>query len=273
MRTKLYKAGLRLGVAAKRWTRRPFYDRLNPFEGDTRPALVHCCYHKVGTVWFLRVLRDVAAHFGMRFGVGETYEQIRDFEVNHSFDLFLDYGSHVHLDELGDYRGSHMIRDPRDMVVSGYFYHLWTSEAWAHFPRAEYRTMSYQQYLNSLSKEEGLIEEMREMAFWFNHMADWNYDDPNIYEIRYEEILQDEERIMGELFEHYGFTPDAVETSRRIAQRYTFKRMAGSGARSHLRSGRTGEWQEHFDEVHRSTFKELFPGVLEKLGYERDAKW
>lgn len=273
MRTKLYKARLRLGVAVKRLTRWPFYDRLNPFEGDGRPVLIHCCYHKVGTVWFLRVLREVAAHFGMRFGVGETYEQIRDLELNRSSDVFLDYGSHVHLNELGDYRGSHMIRDPRDMVVSGYFYHLWTSEAWARFPRAEYRGMSYQQYLNSLSKEEGLIKAMHQMSFWFNHMADWNYDDPNIYEIRYEEILQDEERIMCELFEHYGFTAASVDTSCLIARKYTFDRMGGGGGQSHLRSGRIGEWREHFDDVHRRTFKELFPGVLEKLGYEQDADW
>ena len=30
-----------------------------------------------------------------------------------------------------------MIRDPRDVIVSGYFYHQWTDEPWANEPRPE----------------------------------------------------------------------------------------------------------------------------------------
>jgi hypothetical protein len=265
---------LRAGVELKRLTRRPFADRLSPFAGETRPAIIHSCYHKVGTVWFLRVLREMAAHFGMTFGTGDDYPKIAAFEEERSVDVFLDYGSHVRLDQLDGYVGSHMIRDPRDMVVSGYFYHLWTQETWVHFPLAEYRGRSYQQYLNHLDREEGLLEEIRRMSFWIPHMMDWDYANPRIYEIRYEDIMQDEERIMREMFAHYGFRPEAVEASCRIAEKYTFKRMAGSGGgESHLRSGRTGEWEEHFGPAHRALFKELYPGVVSGLGYEADENW
>lgn len=264
---------LRLGVEAKRLSRRPFADRLSPFEGTPRPAIVHCCYHKVGTVWFLRVLREVAAHHGMTFGTGDDYARIEAFERGRSVDIFLDYGSHVRLEELGEYVGSHMIRDPRDMVVSGYFYHLWTPEPWAHLPRAEYRGRTYQEQLNYLPKSEGMLEEIRRMSFWIKHMADWDYDNPRMYEIRYEDIMRDEPRIMREMFTHYGFRREAVDSACRIADKYTFKRMAGGGGSSHLRSGKTGEWSEHFGPEQRALFKELFPGVLATLGYETDDDW
>lgn len=271
MNRKLYKARLRLGVEFKRLTRQPLAGVLSPFSGEEQPAIVHCCYHKVGTVWFLRILREVAAHFGLSFGTGDDYRRIRDFELG-SVDVFLDYGSHVRLRELDGYVGSHMIRDPRDMVVSGYFYHLWTDEAWALIPRAEYRGRSYREVLNDLPKDEGLLEEIRRLSFWIPHMAAWDYGNPRMYEIRYEDIIRDEPRILREMFRHYGFTDAAVEASCRIAERYTFDRMSGGGA-SHLRSGRTGEWKEHFTGEHRRLFKELYPGVLATLGYERDDDW
>lgn len=275
MNKRLYRARLRLGVELKRITRRRFADRLNPFREADRPSIVHCCYHKVGTVWFLRVLREVAAHFGLSFGTGDDYERIRSFETDRSIDVFLDYGSHVQLHELGRYVGSHMIRDPRDMLVSAYFYHLWTPEPWAHLPRAEYRGMSYQEHLNRLTKDEGLLAEMDRMSFWINHMADWDYRNPRMYEIRYEEIMEDEPRIMREMFRHYGFTDRAIEESCEIAAKYTFERMSGrkEGGNSHLRSGRTSEWRDHFNEEHKRRFKQLYPNVLSVLGYESEDDW
>ena len=48
-----------------------------------------------------------------------------------------------------------MIRDPRDCVVSGYFYHLWTNEAWAHQPQDLFNGLSYQQHLNRSARKMG----------------------------------------------------------------------------------------------------------------------
>lgn len=271
----LYKKIVRAGTEMKRLARRPFATYLDPFADRSRPAIIHCCYHKVGTVWFLRVLREVAYHFGLSFGTGDDYDRIAAFEQSRSVDVFLDYGSHVRLDAIGDYVGSHMIRDPRDMVVSGYFYHLWTPEPWAQLPRAEYRGRTYKQQLNYLDREAGLLEEIRRLSFWIPHMMDWDYQNPRIYEIRYEDIVRDEQRIMREMFTHFGFRPDAVETACRIAEKYTFKKMSGSSSsgNSHLRSGRSGEWQEHFGAPHRALFKQLYPGVVSGLEYETDENW
>jgi hypothetical protein len=241
-------------------------------------VIIHCCYHKVGTVWFGRVLREVAAEYGMRFSAGSDYGKIRRFEQQRDSDIFLDLGSHVDLDKLPDYVGSHMIRDPRDVVVSGYFYHLWTDEAWANLPLAEFRGMSYREYLNSVDQNEGLLTEIRRVSFWVPHMVNWDYQNPRVFEIRYEDILQAEETTFGELFAHYGFSEEAVERCCRIAARYSFRSLskgAGTSGRvkSHLRSGRSGEWRELFHEEHKQLFKELYPGAVAALGYEKDDSW
>lgn len=265
---------LRIIREIKRITRRPFYNYLNPFHEKQRHLIIHCCYHKVGTVWFHRVLSEVAYHFGMKYINGISYEQISKFETEKNADIFLDQGSHVNIDLLDNYRGSHMIRDPRDMIISAYFYHKWTDETWANIPMAEYRGMSYKQYLNSLDKTEGLLVEIERSQFWINHMANWDFHNPLFYEIKYENIRLNEEKVFFEMFSHYGFSEKAIKTACSIAKKYTFERVRGSkNKKSHLRSGKIGEWSEHFEPIHKERFKELYPGVLKKLGYEKDDDW
>eukprot|EP00899_Mesostigma_viride_P028874 jgi/Mesvir1/9171/Mv06911-RA.1 len=53
------------------------------------------------------------------------------------------------------------VRDPRDLVVSGYFYHLAANEAWLLEPKEWFDGLSYQEYLQSVPKEQGLHEEMK----------------------------------------------------------------------------------------------------------------
>ncbi len=266
------KIRLHAGLAVKRVIRRPFARYLSPFKGTGRPTIIHCGYHKVGTVWFARVLREVAATYGMSFAMGNDYGSIHRFETEQGADVFMDIGSHVNLALLLDYVGSHMIRDPRDMVVSGYFYHLWTDEQWANLPMAEYRGRSYREYLNSLSEEEGLLAEIRRVSFWVPHMVKWDYSNPRIFEIRYEDIRKNEDETFHGMFRHYGFTDGAVTECCRIAKKYTFERLS-EGTGSHLRSGRIGEWRERFQQSHKDLFKRCYPGAVVKLGYEPDDGW
>jgi hypothetical protein len=273
LKKAIYKAELEI----KKVTRRPFSKLLTPFESPDRKAnIIHCCYHKVGTVWFCRILRDIAAEYGMTYDEGATYEQIHGFETNFDTDFFLDLGSHVNLNLLPNYVGSHMIRDPRDIVISGYFYHLWTSEEWANIARAEHRGMSYREYLNHVDQEEGIAAEIRRMSFWIPHMASWKYNNTKIYEIKYEDIMKDQESIFAKLFKHYGFSKRAITRCCEIADKYSFDKMAGkkkNKKKSHLRSGKCGEWRTYFSEKHKHLFKELYPGAMQVLGYEKGDKW
>lgn len=276
MKVFLRKAKIRADIGYKVLTRGLFPRYFYPFNSESsRPIIIHCCYHKVGTVWFSRILREVAAEIGFSYGVGSNYSKISRLEQQGNFDIFLDYGSHVNLEFLPDYIGSHMIRDPRDLIISGYFYHRWTNETWANLPLAEHRGMSYKEYLNSLSQNQGIAVEIKRSSFWINHMANWNFKNPKIYEIKYEDLIEDEKSIFRKLFEHYGFKKDVVEKCCKIADKYSFKNFSGNNKKqnSHLRSGRSGEWKLYFTEEHKRLFKEMYPGALTKLGYESDNDW
>ncbi len=270
---------LRARKKLKRIARRPFRRFINPFEERQAPSLiVHCCYHKVGTVWFGRILADVAAEFGLAPQGGAQWRDIQQLNLSDDLGFLLDYSSCLELDGLPSYRASHMIRDPRDIVVSGYLYHLWTDEAWANTPTDEFSRKSYKEHLQSLDQAEGLLAEIRRVRYLLPHMLDWDYNNPRVFEIKYEHILDNEEATFREMFTHYGFKKSVVDRCCLIAERYSFENMKKRGARkarggSHLRSGQSGEWRDFFEDEHKELFKELYPKCVVALGYEENDDW
>lgn len=269
----------RANVEIKKAFRWPLRQFLNPFnEDEKRPVIIHCCYHKIGTVWFARILKEVAAEFGLSFDQGTDYQKIHKFETSAHTDIFLDQISSVKLNQLPYYRGSHIIRDPRDMIISGYFYHLWAKETWANIPMVEYRGMTYKEYLNSLNQDQGVSKEIKSIGTWIHHMMSWDYNNPSVLEIKYENIIVNEEPVFEAMFTHFGFKKSAVDRCCQIADKYSFKNMtkgrkAKAKSGKHLRSGKIGEWRELFNENHKNLFKKLYPGTIVALGYEKDDNW
>lgn len=245
----------------------------SPFEGDGPELIVHCCHHRSGTVWFARVLSTVARQYGLHFQQGEQDD------LDPSTEVFLQDHSQVDRSALPPYRGSHMIRDPRDMVVSGYHYHLWTEEEWARVPREEYDGKSFQEALNSVGKKRGMMLEMERFCREdLQDMLRWKYDDPAFLELKYEEVIADEAPHFETLFRHYGFHDEAVEVGLEVAEYYSFQNVSGRSfgdveEESHLRSGRTSQWEDHFDDELKSRFKELAGDAVVQLGYEEDSDW
>jgi len=172
-----------------------------------------------------------------------------------------------------------MIRDPRDVVVSGYHYHLWTKERWAHLPQEKYGGQSYQQHLKGLSKDDGLLAEIeRSAGTVIRDMAAWDYNRPEFLELRYETVLADEDSEFERAFRFYGFSDDAVAYALQVVVEQSFRTKTGravgeTATNSHLRSGAPGQWREQFGPQHVERFKELAGESLVRLGYETDDGW
>jgi len=233
---------------------------------EAHPMIVHCCHHKVGTFWFQNILAAVAGGFGLHMFRGEQSE------LRLPVDIFFQDHSRIDRHALGDVRGSHMIRDPRDVVISAYFYHLQTSEAWALRARAEYAGRSYQQHLQALDREAGITAEIeRSASTVIRDMMEWDYSGNGFLEIRYEDLLSDEDAGFCRLFSHYGFAPRAVERCIGIARRHRLSRVKRRS--SHVRSGQPGEWRRHFSSEHKATFKRLTLDSAVRLGYETSSSW
>jgi hypothetical protein len=194
-------------------------------------------------------------------------------------DIIYNFRANLPLDGLAVLRASHMVRDPRDIVVSGYHYHLWTKERWVHIPREEYGGKTYQEYLKGLDQDEGIAVEIhRQSGIMFKGMAAWDYARPEFLELRYEDVIADEASWFTRLFRHYGFTEEAVAESVSIAEEFSFSKITGrkigeQQSEDHLRSGRHGQWRAEFTPEHVALFKELTGDLVLQLGYETDPGW
>jgi hypothetical protein len=244
----------------------PFSDGQNP------PLLFHSCHHKCGTHWLRRILTGVARRYGLNF------IPFSEESSTPASGIVFDQQSRIDTVLLPAYRGSHMIRDPRDVVVSGYFYHLWTKEDWVHRPQNRYNGLSYQQYLNSLSIEDGLIAEILVSAFVFKQMRKWDYSDANTLELKYESCFDDPVNSFAPLFRHYGFVDEAVEISLKIASDSTFESIARRKPgviqnRQVTRSGQPGQWRQHFTQRVKDEFRNQAGDLLQVLAYEINDDW
>jgi hypothetical protein len=109
-------------------------------------------------------------------------------------------------------------------------------------------------------------------------IVEWNYMDDNIFEFKYEDIMQDEDKYFRKMFYHYGFNENAIVKTLKFAQSCSFsnvvKRSVGEvDAKSHLRSGKLQQWRDEYTDEHKECFKELHGKDLIKLGYESDLNW
>src|SRR4030042_3938179 len=97
-----------------------------------RTQLIHCSYHKCLTVYYVRVMICLYNRI-FRFSGGYRHfdSRIDDFYRDSSKYRIASI-NHRALDlcRIGDCRISRFVRDPRDMVVSGYFYHKRGAENW-----------------------------------------------------------------------------------------------------------------------------------------------
>ena len=262
----------------------------SPYKPNQSHLIVHCSHHKVGTAWFSKVLRAVAREFDLAFS---SLNQGDSPKTPHPRSVLLYQHSQINLEEFPKLRGSHLIRDPRDIVVSGYHYHLWTKEHWANTPIGllpelkvilpiqdieGINNLTYREYLNFLPREEGMYTEMlRATATVIRRMANWDYKNPDFLELKYEKIMQDEQNTFESLFKHYGFNDKAITKSVNIAMNYSItkirKNSKKSEGKSHIRSGASSQWIREFSSSLKEEFKKLNGDVLIKLGYEDNHNW
>ncbi len=226
---------------------------------------------------------------------------------------FLAYGNadYSFVRNLPPHRGFHIIRDPRDIVVSAYYSHMYSHPTGAWPELEEHRAL-----LQTLPEEEGLLAEIRFRARSFEHMLTWNYAQDGILEIRFEDLANRNYETLLKTFAHLGLTDsDDYRFHRRIgglgreiraalaartglklpvlasdatlpaaellllAWRNRFeakskgRQQGKEDVASHYRKGKSGDWRTHFSMNHIALFKELYPGLVPTLGYAADDNW
>ena len=260
-----------------------------------------CCYHKVGSKLLSKVFRKICWEFGWEFKAvfGKSKNIPEDADIVSFVHSLVDFDS-----VNTPYVGAHFIRDPRDIIVSGYLYHLRCKEKWCTntnfdpsdpilFPKVpksqEYRDQdwkkkylsslgnkSYQQNLRERTESEGLLFEMDHYGAWtIESMLQWNYNNPNFVELRFESLMNNIDKIFRDLFERFEFSDAQISRALRIVAKNDLNRFTEKQLRAnkHISSRNITKWQKYFKEIHRDAFKQKFGDILIRLGYESSDRW
>ena len=245
--------------------------------------LIHCSYHKCLTMYFHKVMNILynvllpwsRGYHHFKSNVDDFYAAVGECKLislnNHKLDL----------SRLGNFRVSRFIRDPRDLVISGYFYHKRGAEDWCNIvgpsdedwkivngniPKGMGKNHSFSSYLQNLSEEDGLIAEIEFRRWHFKSMLEWSrHQDSRIMTFRYEDILNKEASSFRELFRHY----EASLLERNIG--IFLAKMNSAKVKNkisrHIRNPRPKQWQQYFTPKLKEYFSERYEELLKKLGY------
>lgn len=226
-------------------------------------------HHKTGTVLLNSIFREICLYHSLNFYIGKQ----RNLPAQ--YDVFFQDHSRFEFDSLKRFRGLHIIRDPRDVIVSGCFYHQKSDEKWLHIPREEMNGLTYQEKINSFRDvEDQILFEMEHGSKrTIRDMMSWDYNHPNFYEVKYEDLIEDYDlKLFHDFFSFLGFPGYVMPSLLTFA--YNNSLFSGRLKKSgHIRSGRLNQWKRYFNQNHRYRFLELFDDVLIRLGYEKDNDW
>lgn len=244
-----------------------------------RYNLVVATHHKTGTVWMDGVFKTIAGDLGAQY-VNFRSERGQLGALYHGpFILFShdsDFGDCASLLDREDVRILHLIRDPRDVVISAMHYHKASRESWLHEPIPGYDDLTYQQALQTLPTRfaQYVFEMDNSSASTLRDMASWNYGRANCFEARYEDLRQDTQLVAWRrVMTFLGL--DAREQaigSQRFRQNSLFGGLSRLGNR-HVRSGAVAQWRREFTPELAAAFLKRFPRALQSLGYETSDAW
>jgi len=269
-------------------------------------------HHKGATTWVRYMIERLCRLRGDRWAVFDNPKQF-DHQLAQTIQSqglnFVAYtnADAQYLTNLPPFRGFHVVRDPRDTLVSAYFSHRNShpTEGWPEL-------QAHRDRLQNLSIEDGLLAEMDFSANVFAEMTNWDYNQPHILELKFERLIEHPYATMLEAFSFLGMIKDKratawdhfilflntatqrlegrakgrfrawgkldevpaevllAEVHQRRFSKLTGGRQRGEEGRdSHYRKGQPGDWRNHFTPRVAETFVTRYGALLDALEYTR----
>jgi hypothetical protein len=259
------------------------------------PQLLCFSYHKSGTSLFLHVMTKVCERLGLTLANHYGLVERLDPEP----DVVLLPHSIIRGPLRQPYRAIRMIRDPRDIWVSGYLYHLRCDEEWCRnsdldptppigWPRVDYSVLhwpedwkrrylkrlsgkSYQQNLLDRSRDEGLAFELDGYTgCTLATMRDWASNGIDALDVKLEAVMADFDGSMLRVFDHFGFTASQRQAALIVARSEDVGRMddAAIAARPQINSRTISKWRTVLSVAQVGRFEERHADLISELGYE-----
>lgn len=258
----------------------------SPPSGQARLMCI-ATHHKAGTIWIKRTIKALSTAIGVPWigiwsdrHLGKVPATGRAFLCNWS-------GAFSHaLWARADTTFLHLIRDPRDVLLSGCSYHRTAppeGERFLHEVRDDLGGLTYQAHLNALKDDEArlLFEMTNKHAETLAEMRAWPYGDRRCAELRYEDLMADTDcTAMRGALTTLGLSDDEVDAgARAFWDNSLFGGLSNADARagrlkSHVQSGgRVRRWEREMTARVGRAYADRFGDDLIALGYERDFAW
>lgn len=238
-------------------------------------------HHKTGTVWMRRVFREIGQLLDIPM-VGVHRPQKLDKIPDTGRVIVVNWAGRFapELRNRPDVRLFHLIRDPRDVLLSGARYHESTemqTEKFLFKARADLDGKTYQQHMQGLATlEEKLAFEMGEMHLkTMTQMLEWDADNPRALDLRYEDLIVDEDCALFTKVLHFmGFSADEVAKANEIfVKNSLFSGHSGGRTKTHVKSGKAAQWVTALPPETAQLYLDRHGDDLIKLGYETDKTW
>jgi len=265
--------------------------------GRGREVLAFYGHHRCGSSWVSAILEAACSKLDLRFR--QVYDHrmfdgdLAGFVARESVDVLVYMNADwTHAKTLGPQRAFHVIRDPRDVLVSAYYSHRYShpTDYWTEL-------VEHREALEALSLDQGLMAEVQCRRLQFREMSEWNYEAEGVLELRFEDLVARPESLLLDAFGHLGLvdgrasgrlqtvarqvgratlgvaTPLTRSELADLIEHHRFSRLSGGrepgveDVRHHYRNGSPGEWRAVLQDAHLSALHEHFPGLVARLGY------
>lgn len=194
-------------------------------------------HHKSGTVLLTHVLKDACRALGWSCAFNDRPVKCASPEQARAAGLqlcLLQHGIRFKglTGEQGAYRFVHAIRDPMEVVLSGYSYHLNTTEKWAHRTQSRWNGTTYVKFLNSLSLRDGLLAEVqhtrRDSLKTMPRLLNRTAAHPCTMTVRFEDFARRWDYTLAQLFNQMGVSDFATlaALNARVARHNIYRRAA-----------------------------------------------
>jgi hypothetical protein len=261
-------------------------------------------HHRCATTWTVTLIQAFCRELGLRLAQEERYEKLpADLEE-------VDFLTHANATDgivrqlAGrEYRAFHVVRDPRDILVSSYF-----SDRYSHYVYSQ-QFAQFREQLDAMEFDEGLRTELERRTTEFEALAHWNYHNPRVYETRYEVLTTAPFAEFSNILAFLGIPMPETGMANRIARaklaandvlhraglsfrvdgippqwlqalldKHSFQRIAGrekgqEDQKSHYRKGVAGDWINYLIGANKDLFKARWGQLVIDLGYEKDLNW